>query len=269
MPARTDSFDLGRLRMTSGEGRTLGPGGAPGSAAAFGGETYRSSPPAVPVVLDISRMTGGGYALRLRFSAALSGPCMRCLEPAAPAFAVDAREVDQPGGGEELTSPYVDGRGARPARLGPRRAHARAARRRSCAARTAPACARSAATNLNDAPDHAHERRARPALGEAARAEARPVAVRPSVAISRTRRPRIGRSSCRSAASGAAPLSPMARPGRGELPHRRGRLLVGHGDRRVDAVAQRGPRRGRDLGAVEAGHGRPGRVDHRRGARCQ
>ena len=28
--------------------------------------------------------TGNGYALRLRFSAALEGPCMRCLGPAAP-----------------------------------------------------------------------------------------------------------------------------------------------------------------------------------------
>jgi uncharacterized protein len=34
---------------------------------------------------------------------------MRCLEAAAPAFEVDAREVDQPGEGPELDSPYVDG----------------------------------------------------------------------------------------------------------------------------------------------------------------
>jgi uncharacterized protein len=33
---------------------------------------------------------------------------MRCLEQAAPAFAVDAREVSQPGGGDELSSPYVE-----------------------------------------------------------------------------------------------------------------------------------------------------------------
>jgi uncharacterized protein len=53
-------------------------------------------------------MTHGGYALRLRFEATLGGPCMRCLQPARPTFAVDAREVDQPGGGEELASPYVE-----------------------------------------------------------------------------------------------------------------------------------------------------------------
>ena len=33
---------------------------------------------------------------------------MRCLEPAVPSFEVDAREVSQPGGGDELSSPYVD-----------------------------------------------------------------------------------------------------------------------------------------------------------------
>jgi uncharacterized protein len=32
---------------------------------------------------------------------------MRCLEPATPPTSVDVREIDQPGGGEELTSPYV------------------------------------------------------------------------------------------------------------------------------------------------------------------
>ncbi len=52
-------------------------------------------------------MTGGGWALRLRFSASLVGPCMRCLEPASPTTSVDTREVDAPGGGEELTSPYI------------------------------------------------------------------------------------------------------------------------------------------------------------------
>jgi uncharacterized protein len=32
---------------------------------------------------------------------------MRCLEPAAPVFSVDAREVSQPGAGDELSSPYI------------------------------------------------------------------------------------------------------------------------------------------------------------------
>jgi uncharacterized protein len=33
---------------------------------------------------------------------------MRCLEPAAPSFQVDAREISQPGQGEELESPYIE-----------------------------------------------------------------------------------------------------------------------------------------------------------------
>jgi uncharacterized protein len=52
-------------------------------------------------------MMGGGYALRLRFTATLAGPCMRCLKEARPIVEVEAREADRPGGGEELDSPYV------------------------------------------------------------------------------------------------------------------------------------------------------------------
>jgi uncharacterized protein len=92
---RTDTFDLGGLRLTAGEGRRLDLHVAiePFSLA---GESYPVQPENVPVRLDISRTTGDGYALRLRFEAAVVGPCMRCLGPAAPTFAVDAREVSQP-----------------------------------------------------------------------------------------------------------------------------------------------------------------------------
>ena len=65
-------------------------------------------PQRVAVQLEVSRMVGHGYALHLRSRAAITGPCMRCLEPAAPIVEVDAREVDRPGGGEELSSPYVE-----------------------------------------------------------------------------------------------------------------------------------------------------------------
>lgn len=104
---RTDSFDLGGLRLTAGEGRRLDLGVAI-DPLELAGERYRVPDPAVPVSLDISRTSGDGYALRLRFTAELDGPCMRCLTPASPTVAVDAREVSQPGESDELQSPYVD-----------------------------------------------------------------------------------------------------------------------------------------------------------------
>lgn len=104
--SRTDVFDLGRLRLTAGEGRRLDLEVAL-APLEFSGERYEVVPATVPVRLDISKMTGGGHSLRIRFEAAVHGPCMRCLKDAEPTTEVDAREVDQPGGGEELDSPYV------------------------------------------------------------------------------------------------------------------------------------------------------------------
>src|SRR3954465_4780276 len=107
MPQRTDIFSLGRLGLSSGEGRRLA---LPTALAPLelGGERYAADPEVVPDRLDVSRTTGSGYALRLRFGASLSGPCMRCLGAAAPRFDIDVREVNQPGAGDELRSPYVD-----------------------------------------------------------------------------------------------------------------------------------------------------------------
>ena len=106
MPLRTDTFDLGGLRLTSGEGRRLDLhlGIDPFE---LGGERYVVEPSVVPAELDVSRMTGAGYALRLRFEATLIGPCMRCFADAETVFEVDGREVSQPGEAEELESPYV------------------------------------------------------------------------------------------------------------------------------------------------------------------
>jgi uncharacterized protein len=107
MAQRTDVLDLARLSLAPGEGRrldlavTLDP-------LDFGGQSYAPTDGRdVPVRLDVSRMTGGGHALRLRFGVDLEGPCQRCLELASPRVEVDAREVEQPGGGDELSSPYV------------------------------------------------------------------------------------------------------------------------------------------------------------------
>ena len=111
MPQRTDVFDLARLGLTSGEGRRLDLH-VRVEPFSFGGQRYAAEPDVVPVRVDVSRTTGNGWALRLRTTVAVSGPCMRCLEPAVPEFEVDAREVEQPGAvDEELSSPYVNADG--------------------------------------------------------------------------------------------------------------------------------------------------------------
>ncbi len=102
----TDILDLGGLRLSAGEGRSFELA-VHIEPLTLGGEPYEVAPATLPVKLDVSRMLGNGYALRLRFLAALVGPCMRCLKDAAPQIDVDAREVDRPGGGEELSSPYL------------------------------------------------------------------------------------------------------------------------------------------------------------------
>jgi uncharacterized protein len=104
--AHTDTLDLGTLSLSSGEGRRLelvvGVDGFD-----FGGQRYDVPGREVDAVLDVAHTTRG-YSLRLRFDTELDGPCVRCLEPAGHGVAVDAREVDQPGGVEELSSPYVE-----------------------------------------------------------------------------------------------------------------------------------------------------------------
>src|SRR5438552_19038828 len=104
--ARAFDLDLAGLKLGAGEGRRLELE-VKFEPLLLGSQSYAAQPARVPVRLDVSRMLGGGYSLRLRFSAALAGPCMRCLKGAAPMLDVDAREVDRPGEGEELDSPYV------------------------------------------------------------------------------------------------------------------------------------------------------------------
>jgi len=111
MASDTHVLDLGGLRLTPGEGRRLALR-VPIEPIELGGQRYLARPQegtssSVPVELGVSRMTGGGYALRLRFRAAVQGPCMRCLTDAHPPVDVEAREVEVPGAGEELDSPYV------------------------------------------------------------------------------------------------------------------------------------------------------------------
>ena len=107
MGQRTETFDVGTLGLSSGEARHLDLT-VPVAGFAFGGQDYRVAGGDVDATVDVSHTTSG-YSLRLRFDTTLDGPCVRCLEDAGCEVAVDAREVDQPGGGEELSSPYLEG----------------------------------------------------------------------------------------------------------------------------------------------------------------
>jgi uncharacterized protein len=106
MSPRTEIFDIGRLRLSSGEGRRLELD-VPVDGFDFGGQRYAVPGGQVEAILDIAHTTNG-YSLRLRFASVLEGPCVRCLEQADHEVQVDAREIDQPGGGEDLSSPYLD-----------------------------------------------------------------------------------------------------------------------------------------------------------------
>jgi DUF177 domain-containing protein len=156
MPQRTDVFDLARLRLTPGDGRRLDLHAAV-EPFDFGGQRYAVTERELPVRLDVSRTTGPGWALRLRFAAPLEGPCMRCLQPATPLLEVDAREVNQPGGGDELQSPYVVDDGELDLAAWARDALALAMpaqiRCRPDCAGLCPQCG----ADLNEDPDHHHE----------------------------------------------------------------------------------------------------------------
>jgi len=155
MPQRTDLFDIGRLGLTSGEGRRLDLH-VHVDPFDYGGSTYAVEPDLVPVRLDISRTTGNGWALRLRFDATIEGPCMRCLEPANPTYAVDSYEVHQPGAGDaELLSPYMGEELDLEAWARDALALALPAQL-TCRPDCAGLCPRCGA-NLNEDPDHAHD----------------------------------------------------------------------------------------------------------------
>jgi DUF177 domain-containing protein len=98
--------DLERLALSSGQARALDLE-VELEPIELGGQTYAPTGGGGEARLDVSR-TSTGYALRLRFGIELTGPCVRCLDPAATDIEIDAREVDQPPSrDEELRSPYV------------------------------------------------------------------------------------------------------------------------------------------------------------------
>lgn len=154
----TDTLDLRRLQLLSGEGRRfdlavhLEP-------FAFGDDEYPVTPDPIGVRVDLSKMAHNGHALRLRFGATLHGPCMRCLAEAHLTVEVDAREVDQPDGGEELDSPYVDDEDVLDLAGWSREALALALPAQVLCRPDCKGLCAECGINLNDAPDdHHHER---------------------------------------------------------------------------------------------------------------
>ena len=73
MAQRTDIFDVGRLGLSSGEGRSVDLE-VPVDGFRFGGQRYDVEGGQVDARLDVSH-TVSGYAFRLRFGAELDGPC--------------------------------------------------------------------------------------------------------------------------------------------------------------------------------------------------
>ena len=179
MAARTDIFDLDRLKLSSGEGRRLDARGGARLLRVRRHRVRRGARRRSTSTLDVSRMTHDGYSLRLRFSAALVGPCMRCLEAAAPSVDVDAREVDQPGGGEELRARTCTDEELDLGPVGARRLRARAARPGRL-----PRGLRRPVPGVRREPQRRSRARARararPALGQAARAAPRVAQGRPA-----------------------------------------------------------------------------------------
>lgn len=105
-------FELGALHLSPGEG-TRAEVTVPVEPILVGSERYTVDD--VGVRLDVARMVGGGYSLRLRGEAQVRGTCLRCLEPITFDRTLDVREVDRPDAEDgdaddnDLVSPYVDG----------------------------------------------------------------------------------------------------------------------------------------------------------------
>ena len=158
----------------------------PWASSSFGGQRYVPSRRRGPARLDVTRMTGGGYSLRLRFAAALDRP-VHAL----------------PGAGRARRRRSTPARSTSPAAARSCRARTSTARsstwRRGRTTRSRSACPSSSlcrddcaglcpecGADLNAAGARAPPRdRARPALGQAARAQ-----VRVAAADARARRPR-------------------------------------------------------------------------------
>ncbi len=106
MAQTTDIFELATLQLKTGESRQLDLQTRI-EPISLAGQRYVAEPEVVPVRVDVTRAMHG-YSLRLRTDVRLVGPCMRCMDDSERTMHIDAREFDEPGGGEDLESPYVE-----------------------------------------------------------------------------------------------------------------------------------------------------------------
>ena len=111
----------------------------------FGGQRYVPVPEQVPAAFEVTR-ANTGTVFTLGFTARLHGPCYRCLGDAVLEVPIFAREyqAENPED-EEMRTQYIVGANLDVSAVGARRGGARRCPTRSSAARTAPACAASAA----------------------------------------------------------------------------------------------------------------------------
>jgi uncharacterized protein len=100
-------FSLRQLKLRSGE-QFRGTVEVELEPLVLGGSEYVPVPAEVPAELTITQ-ANTGTVYQLAFDAELHGPCFRCLRDTVVAESVNAREYQaaNPGGDEELVSPYV------------------------------------------------------------------------------------------------------------------------------------------------------------------
>jgi uncharacterized protein len=114
MESAPGRYELGALHLAAGEGARAEVT-VHVEPVNIGTEQYAIGD--VPVVLDVSKMIGGGYSLRIRGQASVRGTCLRCLDDIDFDRTLDVREIDRPHDDDEdiavedddLLSPYVDG----------------------------------------------------------------------------------------------------------------------------------------------------------------
>lgn len=100
-------FSLNQLKLRPGEEHRQ-PVAIELEPFLLGGSGYEPAATPIDGVLTVQRATSGDV-FRLRFATELRGPCMRCLEDARIAVAVDAQEYEDADQAavDELRSDYV------------------------------------------------------------------------------------------------------------------------------------------------------------------